>query len=265
MRCPKCGYISFDGIETCAKCTTVFSEGDRSFSGTVFKGGASFFLASVFEDTPGEVADLGELELGEEHAQAVEVEDVGVDAGEIEFAEEGEVPKVDLSQFEDVPEEEGIEFELEEEAEPELALSMDEKEDLPDLELESSPEEATGIAFDDDQMPELDLSLPEDAPVAEKASTEPGADLKLDLDVDLEDEPADEDMVFNLEDIDMSDLVIEDEDSSEVSEESAIDLENFLNEGGDSDGKIPMDLSLEDGQLVDGKKEEGGDDLPEIE
>jgi len=44
MRCPKCGYISFDHLEVCLKCDKDISEVSSSFDGSVFNVQAPLFL-----------------------------------------------------------------------------------------------------------------------------------------------------------------------------------------------------------------------------
>ena len=71
----------------------------------------------------------------------------------------------------------------------------------------------------------------------------------------MEDEPSEEELVFNLEDIDMSDLVIDESGAAKEKaarpEDTTLDLEDFLNEGKGDDGGIPMDLTMEDIDLGD--------------
>ena len=50
MRCKKCGYISFDKVETCSKCAASLADVSGQISGTVQKVDAPFFLASVLGD-----------------------------------------------------------------------------------------------------------------------------------------------------------------------------------------------------------------------
>lgn len=307
MRCPKCGYISFDQQQSCKKCSADLTAVTAALAGTGLQTGAAFFLASVLA---GESAaeerefDLAEMTIEEE------------DAGEPETAADEEVPVVDLAPFAmeerqggeeekeeltlaaeeegisfSLPEEEGIALSLPEETEeaetveevpaaaeedlagsidfslgeegPEpnvadllmdreaparsveseavaeeeggIAFEMEETATPPKkLELEEAEEEEGGIDFDLGLMPEIEMEeipteKPEPPPAAQKADT----GLSLDLDLDLDDEPVTDDQVFNLEDIDMADLVIEDNGAGRKSrpEDTALDLEDFLNEG----------------------------------
>ena len=47
MRCPKCGYISFDRQKSCGKCSTDLTAVAEQLKGTVGKAAAPFFLAAV--------------------------------------------------------------------------------------------------------------------------------------------------------------------------------------------------------------------------
>lgn len=44
MRCPKCGYISFDHLENCKKCNKIFSDVASDLHGTAYDSAAPLFL-----------------------------------------------------------------------------------------------------------------------------------------------------------------------------------------------------------------------------
>jgi hypothetical protein len=44
MRCPKCGYISFDHLETCTKCRKNIAEASKKLAGTIYKAETPAFL-----------------------------------------------------------------------------------------------------------------------------------------------------------------------------------------------------------------------------
>ncbi len=44
MRCPKCGYISFDHLDTCLKCNKKISKASDALNGTIFNVAAPSFL-----------------------------------------------------------------------------------------------------------------------------------------------------------------------------------------------------------------------------
>ncbi len=327
MRCLKCGYISFDKVQTCSKCAASLAEVSESISGTVLKVETPFFLASVMsedkEDFGGEEFDLSEAV--DDEAVDVDVAEEDVDAyldegEEVEIDEdESDVPSIDLSQFEEgqdesLEEEDGdveVELDMGDEDEGDEDHSIDfqlEDEDTSGLEVEAeepeepeeSPEVAGSIDFELDSEEESDSTEIEpdaeseldaievgELELGEEFEPEPSFEssgetkeveaeggISLDLDVELEDEPLEDEMVFNLEDIDMSDLVIEEgDDSAPSGDEVALDLENFLEDGGEAGEEeledVPMDLNLEDGELVPGERnlsqDDNDQDLPEIE
>jgi hypothetical protein len=208
--------------------------------------------ASELEGTAGKVENhlfLGSI-LGREKAEVSEADVVDADLEvlrqddteeEVTLEEEGEeVPMVDLSQFDGESEEEVAEAESEDEEE-EFEL---EEEGEAEIELGEEPEdEGLEFSLEEEDEEESDTPLPE-------------PEVKLDLDVDLDDEPADDEIVFNLEDIDESDLVIEDDTEGE-------------GQSGEmsSDESVPMDLAMEDGELVMDEKEKTDQsvDLPDID
>ena len=44
MRCPKCGFISFDNLENCLKCNKDISDATRAFQGSTLKVATPSFL-----------------------------------------------------------------------------------------------------------------------------------------------------------------------------------------------------------------------------
>lgn len=109
MRCPKCGYVSFDTQTNCGKCGENLLAVAAVLAGTAVKVESSFFLAPVValanREGEGELAEaLASLPLAEEEGGE---EEEGIAMPEsLAFAEE--VPTVDLSRFAPSPEEEQI-------------------------------------------------------------------------------------------------------------------------------------------------------------
>jgi len=63
MRCPKCGYITFDHLETCTKCRKKIAVVAEQLSGTVFKAEAPAFLQfRVHEPDTGNEASVDLLQ-----------------------------------------------------------------------------------------------------------------------------------------------------------------------------------------------------------
>lgn len=53
MRCSKCGYISFDSMDSCSKCATSLADLINEVQGTAFQVDLPFFLGSLVSDTSG--------------------------------------------------------------------------------------------------------------------------------------------------------------------------------------------------------------------
>lgn len=188
MRCPKCGYISFDLQETCANCSRDLQELTQEFKGTGMRVEKTSFLDSL-------LADSDEQSVPNQNSE----EGVGKEAGtpeEFNFDEDVAVEEEDT----------GIEFSLDEEEvveeSSESPVSEDQEtagENLDFGEMESLEIDSEEAPASDEDVPEEEEPLPPEEP-----------DLKLQLESDImEEEPDEEGLEYDLEDIDMSDLVIE--------------------------------------------------------
>lgn len=224
MRCPKCGYISFDHLEACGKCKKDLSAVVAELGGGSYGAEVPRFLVTqtepdeVAEDFGGVVEDEGivfdeefedsELDIlvtdGDEADIALEDDDgpeIVMDSGDEGIAFDDELPEVDLG----VDEAEEFQFDEPEAEDGEIAISIpDELADISDL---SAPAEA------DD---EADISFAEEPVVETPVATEP--DLDLD-DLNLELDPLEElvtdkaagskDFELSLDEIDFSETVPE--------------------------------------------------------
>jgi len=199
MRCPKCGYISFDHVDTCLKCNkdisktasvvegTTFNVAAPSFlrfpkgekieeeedSGISFDGGDDFDVVDpdldVLVDGDGENEDMADdatISFGEE-LDGFSDSDSGDDFEiSLDDEEEDEDAGIDLGQFEDA---------FEEEQPPggeEVTLDLpDELADISDLSAPAAEPEG----FDEE---------PEPAPAAQQDDN--ADDFNLDLDLELE-------------------------------------------------------------------------------
>ncbi len=234
MRCPKCGYISFDHQENCLKCKKKIILKSDNLLGSVFKSAAPAFLSlqTSQEDESSETLDLFEAQPGsdEEYEDADlmvltedekpetldeiafaedEVADAEASAGEIALAENGDIEvegiEMDLSMFEDAADS-GVaslsetEKEDEELAEPAIAISVPpELSDISDLAPpphQADVESKAPEVADTSDFPDMELD-----------------DLNFDLDLDdlddLEDAPVaamegDAETVLVLDDLDFS-------------------------------------------------------------
>ena len=181
MRCPKCGYISFDNLDSCLKCNKDISDLTQAFKGSTLKVETPSFLKfSVSEEGDQQIEGAaevgGDIEFSDPDLEIlVDDED---DQGEIDFsleddedvdetlsfsddldeptaideAEEDIDLAADLGQFEDVPEEETFSFS--DEADDENVETSDDA-DFPAMEI---PDELDDIS---------DLSPPEESSVEE--------------------------------------------------------------------------------------------------
>jgi len=305
MRCPKCGYISFDQEEACTKCDASLAEISRSLGGTAVRVQESFLLASVLGQAGQQAAseevefDLAEAEEGipmvdlspfeqqeeaaveeytgisftlpeEEEEQVVEAaageEEQPAELGAIDFTFFGEEPAQEKELQPAAEEAAGLDLSLEE---AEVA-ALETEESLPELELEMGSVAEESLELDAGLQPDIEEQALAEEPGAGKTAAAAGSGLDLDINVDLEeDEPSDEEMVFNLEDIDMSDLVINEPGGTEEEtgrpEDTALNLEDFLSSGKGRDSGIPMDLTMEDVDLGDDEQDKKSAGQPDIE
>lgn len=198
MRCPKCGYISFDHLEQCLKCKKDISAVSGTLHGTVFNVAAPSFLqlgsrrddASETDETfvdslesDDEFVDE-DLEVLVEDESSLEVETGAADdrddeaplrAGKVpadsEDSEDREI-EIDLSQFEDTENVKGVPAEpkkylKEQEAQPlslDLPAELDDLSDLapPGREIQAEKPESKTVAkkdFAGSEKDDLDFDL----------------------------------------------------------------------------------------------------------
>lgn len=169
MRCPKCGYISFDIIDSCVKCGKDISGAANELEGTVASVPAPSFLRIPGSETSEETAgvdveepldlgseDEGEMEISLDEESSVETEEFAMDLGAEEEAEaeidlgeadagSEDVPEIDLGeeQAEAVETSEAeTDFGLDEEPEEEAAIGISDL--APSEETEEEPVEEAG-------------------------------------------------------------------------------------------------------------------------
>ena len=173
MRCPKCGFISFDHLASCSKCGRDISEVASELQGTSIKVETPMFLS-------GALAAFSESEESfEEHTMEDDV------AGGIDFNMEEEAVEMDAA-------EEDVDFSFEEEAEDFDVVAEEEGADISLAEAEA--EEAAGTAEDDVDI-ELEAEA-EEEPALEEAE---GTFEELDF-MGVADEEEEGGLEFDLED-----------------------------------------------------------------
>jgi len=189
MRCPKCGFISFDQLGTCKKCNKNISELTGEFEGTVFAAPVPPFLhfepgsvgAGIQENendlSLSDVSELAGLSLAEG-------EDNSPDSGDDETTDAEVEGVVAFDDFEEV--EEGNEVILETEEEQRVETDDDLQLDFGDIDISDlAPPEADGDVLAEEAS--LIADMPGDSSPA-PASVAPGsglADLQVE-DLDLE-------------------------------------------------------------------------------
>lgn len=270
MRCPKCGYISFDQVDECLKCNKNIKSASEVLQGSVSNSKAPSFLKfgveqSEPDESHADLADeissfnsdddddgseflLGDDDFVIEDTDEITImsdgfEDDGESSDSIDIDEgeiEGEI-EVDLSQFEEF-------------SDSEATLLSDDAKDSADTD-----EEMLEISVPDELNDMSDLDPP-----ALLAETDDSSDFDFDLDtgsvdLDLDDldfdlalddidigkeaatEPVQE-TVLALDDIDFSEILSEEagaKDNTPVSMDMDEDLDFDLDLGGLS---IPKDL-----------------------
>lgn len=262
MRCPKCGYISFDLVDECLKCKKNIKSASEVLQGSVLKVPAPSFLK--FRDEPkeshepqsdysGEVTsldsgyvddqegfmddvDLSEGETGDIEIIADSFEnndsqgDFSVSSFEDDDVQEGEI-EVDLSQFQEVSDPETAFLSEDDDSSDEDVLEISVPEELNDM----SDLDPPTLAVEEDDSDELDLNL--DIGPVDLDLDDLNFDLALD-DIDTDDglaaEPVQE-TVLALDDIDFSDALAEESGpikDDPVSMDMDADLDFDLDLGG---------------------------------
>jgi len=176
MRCPKCGFISFDHLTSCSKCGKDIAEVASELQGTSINVEAPMFLGTALAS----YADRGHS--FEEHAMDAEVEE-GIDFSMDEEPVVGEAP-------EKAGTEEAIDFSFtEEEAEADITLAEEPRPEVAEEAKETG--EAVYFALDTEAeaeaAPEKVGRTFEDLDFMGTADDEEEGGLEFDLEDFLED------------------------------------------------------------------------------
>ena len=198
MRCPKCGYVSFDFLNNCLKCSRDLSSSREDLNLTDFRPQVPFLLGSLVGEMEGGGAQQAlsltqetELELGGLGMSEPSASEGSIDMGDLEIpsvddsSDEMSLSEIALDDLETIEasslgDAEGGELQLDDLAELSSGDSgaADEDEGFLGLEIESDDE-----AFGDLGGFEDEISLEPEASV-ESAPADPGAELELDLNDD---------------------------------------------------------------------------------
>lgn len=227
MRCPKCGYISFDKITSCSQCQTDVTELASALNGTGFQPLNTFYLGKLLPDymTPPDAAPSSLQSAADDLNISVDDLDNLGDIGDLP----GETTDVDLGPYD---EEETISLQ---------GVDMPEM-DLSDFDDEQGNTETMQISAE--QLEQLDLV---DVDVT---------DFNLD-DVDLAEEGQVEEKteILNVDSLDLG----KDKDTPKV-DLADIDLSLGEDEGDEATDLADLDL----GELKMESDSDNDDDLPDL-
>ena len=253
MRCPKCGFISFDNVESCLKCNKDISETTSAFQGTTYNTATPVFLKFSGGDEGGEsqLENADDTEGGIEFADpdleilveegegaegtsdiefAFDDDDEADQDADIDFAQEfgggtgdgddavqddfdDADSSLDLGLIEEASDDEMLGFGEEEDAEPEAEVNLEIPDELSDISDLSPPGEAA------EETAEDAFSFQDDD-FGEEPKEEPAVQTAAEEGLDFE-EPADElEGELDLGSLDM-DLSFDDEPAAPEADEPA--------------------------------------------
>ena len=231
MRCPKCGYISFDHIDTCLRCNKDVSKAS-AVEGTTYNVAAPAFLKFTKRDHSDEEKNEISFDTDDDDFGVVDPDlDVLVEDNEDDGEEEGISFGGDLDGFDDFGDEESFEVAAESDDDEDGGLDLGQFEDAFEDEEQDRDDEDISIDIPDELSDISDLSAPaEEAPEPVVASpaveeeTDEFGDFNLDLDMDdLNDDFSltadDEEGAEDLEEEALADLSLDDLGLSETEAE----------------------------------------------
>ena len=290
MRCPKCGFISFDSLLSCGRCQSDLSLVSAELRGTATEVAGIFFLGALLsggEGRPESVVSGLTSEAAEILVAGGASEDstAGI-VGEDASPAGGEEPPALEFDLDEMPslEAEPAEIALESPAPEDVSAASvlaPEEDSLPPggegeaaLPATEQPDEPGPLGVELEELKDVSLNLGEE--VADAATAGPG----------LSEEPAPAGPpAVDLNEIDISDLVTgERQEAAPFKEEGALDLDETIDlslfaepaEGGSpsatgagDEGLAPIDLALGGDALLDltvdparkGKAAKGSEDL----
>ena len=158
MRCPKCGYISFDHLESCKKCNKDISEASADIDGTVFAVAAPGFLDLEYDSSAGSLEEQEGVAVGEEGPDEAE-ESIELSFEDVESEGDGEIV-MELDDDGEIGETDGAVLELD--ALEEVALEEEITLDLGDEEETPAIKEVDGLQLDFGEIDISDLAPPEE-------------------------------------------------------------------------------------------------------
>ncbi len=250
MLCPKCGYISFDSLDSCPSCNQDLAATKKTLNGTAIVVEEQYFLGSIYghdDQLPpaDEYDNQSAGESGLESDESTSLDEITADSrDEISFDLE-EMPPLDQSSLDLSPDQDSDDWQRDE-----GAALMD---NIPGNEAELSIEPEAGISLKPEDLTEEEKELPPasisnkeadvapiilESPLSETKDEEKNDDqltleinsLSLEIDDSPLEEPADpaaekddsEVLSLDLEQIDLSDLVHAPQPAASALENSTI-------------------------------------------
>lgn len=258
MRCPKCGYISFDHLEKCLKCKKDISAVSETLQGGVMHVASPVFLNLQSQDDQSDDSEFVAEGEGIEVEDADGDFDLIVEEDSVEGGEEEVLLEVDQN-----AEEEGfIDFEISSDEDEDSEIAIDSsffddeevEEQLFDNQLDSLSEEDTdALEMDvpDELLDMSDLAAPSLSEDAKSADQDSHDELNsLDLDLDSFDFELDSDLSAGDESLQASD-----KEEEEISL-GDIDFSDTINgpakEGSKKSGAMDMDQDFDFDLDLDG-------------
>jgi len=236
MRCPKCGYISFDYNQVCPKCNKNIADEQAKLNIPPFRPNPPSLLGILTGE--GDESNVGlentlSKSMEDSHEMDVGLDDsVGISTSEMELDEGNDLDEIGLKQ------EDSGELELSGEEET-LAVESEEisVEDTDTLIMPSDEEEGEEISLDLgdvslDEGGEGEISLGEDIP-QEKEEEEISLDEISLGDTDVTEDAADEEIALTPDSIDL-DIDLDEEAEGEEKSEIELNLKDLkINETGE--------------------------------
>ncbi|MBW2117453.1 MAG: hypothetical protein JRF53_07645 [Deltaproteobacteria bacterium] len=247
MKCPKCGYVSFDFNQICPKCNKDIAGERKKMSLPSFRPSPPSLLGALTGETSDSNIGLSVDGSGAFAAMGGETPFSPEDSQTIEAMEEAFEDSQSLEMQIEATPEEGIHFPTEEGGE-ELSADLEDliidTSDTPAIETEqASEDDAVSLDFDDLSGDETEIAFDEDI----SAGGKEGDDLSLDLEsLELDSEPETASLDLD-ESSGKETLIALDEDITEAGEdELPIEFENL-----DSDDAVDAGEAKDEIDSVD--------------
>lgn len=229
MRCSKCGYLSFDSLDTCKKCGRNLGDLAEKLQGTSAEYETPFFLGPTLgiaeeetdhapeeEGVPGEEMDSTTEIFSEPEGISGEVAVEETDEEEIDFdALMEELPSADS---EDEDEAADIDMGEDEFAREDVTGSVAEEEVEIDFDTEESSGDTISLEPETEEETEgNDISIEDEVEIDFDLDDSPAAEIGSEMAAGEEDSVADENSAEDIEELDlgMADFDLGDEETSD--------------------------------------------------